>query len=85
MTQNFYLLKGWEPRAENEPLVNHDLLAALATLTPGESHELLAQTETKPGIFVHAAPQPGSEPSTGSLSGSPTKIPITKTACPERT
>lgn len=78
---NFYLLKGWEPRAENEPLVNHDLLAALATLTPGESHELLAQTENKPGIFIHAAPQPGSEPSTGS----PTKIPIMKTACPERT
>ncbi|XP_067625282.1 protein sarah-like [Eurosta solidaginis] len=24
---------GWEPREENEPLVNHDLLAALASLT----------------------------------------------------
>lgn len=26
---------GWEPRKENEPLVNHDLLAAIANLTPG--------------------------------------------------
>lgn len=26
---------GWEPREENEPLVNHDLLAAIANLTPG--------------------------------------------------
>jgi hypothetical protein len=28
---------GWEPREENEPLVNHDLLAAIANLTPGLS------------------------------------------------
>lgn len=26
---------GWEPRDENEPLVNYDLLAAIANLTPG--------------------------------------------------
>lgn len=81
--RNFFA--GWEPREENEPLVNHDLLAALATLTPGESHELLAQTETKPGIFVHAAPQPPDNPAAAAAEGSPTKIPIMKTACPERT
>lgn len=27
---------GWEPREEGEPLVNHDLLAAIANLSPGE-------------------------------------------------
>lgn len=46
---------GWEPRAEGEPLVNHDLLAALANLTPGESHELHPQTPEHPGIIIHTA------------------------------
>ncbi|KAL7293715.1 protein sarah [Trichogramma pretiosum] len=44
---------GWEPSEENEPLVNHDLLAAIANLTPGESHELHAGTTNQPGIVVH--------------------------------
>ncbi|XP_063622088.1 protein sarah [Cydia splendana] len=61
---------GWEPREEGEPLVNHDLLAALATLAPGESHELHAPTPTQPAIVVHtalapeAAPRPCSIPHT---------------------
>ncbi|CAG9787718.1 unnamed protein product [Diatraea saccharalis] len=46
---------GWEPREEGEPLVNHDLLAALASLSPGESHELHAPTPTQPAIIVHTA------------------------------
>lgn len=46
---------GWEPRAEGEPLVNHDLLAALANLTPGESHELHPQSTEHPGIIIHTA------------------------------
>ncbi|XP_058058075.1 protein sarah [Anopheles bellator] len=48
---------GWEPAEEAEPLVNHDLLAALASLTPGESHEIHAQSENHPGIIVHTAGQ----------------------------
>ncbi|XP_014216164.1 protein sarah [Copidosoma floridanum] len=44
---------GWEPREENEPLVNHDLLAAIANLTPGESHELHPGSTNQPGIVVH--------------------------------
>lgn len=46
---------GWEPREEGEPLVNHDLLAALASLSPGECHELHAPTPTQPAIVVHTA------------------------------
>uniref|UniRef100_A0A182PHS4 Protein sarah n=1 Tax=Anopheles epiroticus TaxID=199890 RepID=A0A182PHS4_9DIPT len=46
---------GWEPAEEGEPLVNHDLLAALASLTPGESHEIHAQSEHHPGIILHTA------------------------------
>ncbi|XP_028037283.1 protein sarah [Bombyx mandarina] len=66
---------GWEPREEGEPIVNHDLLAALASLSPGESRELHAPTPTQPAIVVHTAisevsPPPGAK-----------KIPHTR--CPE--
>lgn len=44
---------GWEPREENEPLVNYDLIAAIANLTPGKMHELHAASSTQPGIVVH--------------------------------
>lgn len=44
---------GWEPRDEGEPLVNYDLLAAIANLTPGEAHELHPQQGSQPGIVVH--------------------------------
>lgn len=46
---------GWEPRAEGEPIINHDLLMALANLTPGESRELHPPTESQPAIVVHTA------------------------------
>lgn len=45
---------GWEPREENEPLVNHDLLAAIANLSAGGSHELHPGGSGQPGIVVHA-------------------------------
>ncbi|KAH8384093.1 hypothetical protein KR009_012102 [Drosophila setifemur] len=74
---------GWEPREEGEPLVNHDLLAALASLTPGESHELHPQSEDQPAIIVHTAMVPEG----GAVAGAPTiqaKAPIVQTKCPER-
>lgn len=49
---------GWEPREEGEPLVNHDLLAAIANLSPGESHELHAGGSGQPGIIVHVCENP---------------------------
>lgn len=69
---------GWEPRDENEPLVNHDLLAALANLTPGASHELHAATEDQPGIIVHTAKIAAEAAAAG-------KPLIQHTKCPERT
>lgn len=71
---------GWEPRDENEPLVNHDLLAALANLTPGSSHELHAATDDQPGIIIHTAKVPAE---TSGLGGA--KQQIQQTKCPERT
>ncbi|XP_076069652.1 RRM_RCAN_like domain containing protein Sra [Oratosquilla oratoria] len=44
---------GWEPREESEPVINYDLLSAVANLTPGESHELHAPKDNQPGIVVH--------------------------------
>ncbi|XP_014097708.1 protein sarah [Bactrocera oleae] len=74
---------GWEPREENEPLVNHDLLAALASLTPGESHELHPQSEDQPGIIVHTAMLPEGAVSAPTLAVG-AKPAIVQTKCPER-
>lgn len=91
---------GWEPREEMEPLVNHDLLAALANLTPGESHELHPQTTEHPGIVIHTAIRPdGATDPDSEENGDgddavddenndendpPNKISIVQTRCPER-
>ncbi|KAG4076447.1 hypothetical protein HA402_005890 [Bradysia odoriphaga] len=73
---------GWEPREEGEPLVNHDLLAALANLTPGESHELHPPTPEHPGIIVHTALL-GDVDEDGNSLGVVEK-PRIHTRCPER-
>lgn len=44
---------GWEPIEEAEPIVNYDLISAVANLAPGEAHELHPPIEDKPGIIVH--------------------------------
>ncbi|XP_069190604.1 calcipressin-1-like [Procambarus clarkii] len=44
---------GWEPIDEAEPLINYDLISAVAQLVPGEAHELHPAMEDKPGIIVH--------------------------------
>lgn len=81
---------GWQQMEEVEPhLINHDLLAALATLTPGEVHELHAPSETHPGITVHTAivgeenivvPEEESEE-----PGAKLRMGLVHTRCPERT
>ncbi|XP_049804860.1 protein sarah [Schistocerca nitens] len=67
---------GWVPRDEGEPLVNYDLLAAIANLTPGETHELHPPSGDQPGIVVHICEE----------SDSGTQHPkgrIVQTRCPE--
>ncbi|CAH0553379.1 unnamed protein product [Brassicogethes aeneus] len=65
----------WEPRPEGEPIINHDLLAALANLTPGASHQLHPPSPGQPSIIVHTAL--GLDPN--SVKG---RIP--QTSCPDR-
>ncbi|XP_011306018.1 protein sarah [Fopius arisanus] len=65
---------GWQPREEGEPLVNQDLLAAIANLSPGGSHELHAGGSGQPGIVVHVC----------ETTNSPQRHPpIQHTRCPE--
>lgn len=65
---------GWEPRDEGEPLVNYDLLAAIANLTPGGTHELHAASGSQPGIVVHVC-----EEGKGGVKGAR----ISHTRCPD--
>lgn len=71
---------GWEQAEECDPIVNHDLLAALANLTPGEMHELQPPTDNQPGIVIHTA-QVVTEDSDEQAS----KLRIMHTRMPERT
>lgn len=43
----------WASGRESEPVLNFDLLSAIASLGPGDEHELLAATGENPGIVVH--------------------------------
>lgn len=44
---------GWAPSEEAQPCISYDIITALASLTPGETHELHPATESQPGIVVH--------------------------------
>lgn len=66
----------WEPRPEGEPMINHDLLAALATLNPGSSHEVHPPSPGQPGIVVHTALTGAND-----IDVKPT---IIQTSCPQR-
>lgn len=73
---------GWEPRDEGEPLVNYDLLAAIANLTPGETRELHPQSSGQPGIVVHVCEE-GSVTKVVGNDGVSIKPRIVQTRCPE--
>nr|CAG4637420.1 EOG090X0FJX [Ceriodaphnia reticulata]SVE73248.1 EOG090X0FJX [Ceriodaphnia reticulata] len=65
----------WAPAPESEPVVNFDLLSALASLGPGDKHELLPATENQPGIVVHVC---------ADMEGVPKQRVIAQTPCPKR-
>ncbi|XP_012522053.1 protein sarah [Monomorium pharaonis] len=65
---------GWEPRQEEEPLVNYDLLAAIANLSAGGTHEIHPGGSGQPGIVVHVCENANPTKSTARIQ---------HTRCPE--
>jgi len=71
---------GWEQPREGQPVVDYDLLAAIAELAPGEDHELQPSTSRTPSIVVQLCQ--GQEDLRNKQR--PAGGRITQTRCPER-
>jgi len=71
---------GWEQPREGNPVVDYDLLAALAQLAPGEDHEVQASTSVTPSIVVQVC----ASQEELLLHPRQRNTKITQTRCPER-
>lgn len=74
---------GWEPVGEAQPVINYDLLSAIAGLAPGESHELHPPSDNQPGIVVHVCNTEEDTTDEDQLLGACSKPKIIPTRRPE--
>lgn len=49
---------GWEPVHEGSPVMDVQLISAIANLVPGKLHEIHQGNESQPGIFVEVCEDP---------------------------
>jgi len=84
---------GWEQPREDKPVVDYDLLAAMAQLSPGENHELqpskevtlLGKSISTPSIVIHICEEQIANANTaGNGAKSSTARRIRQTPCPNR-
>lgn len=69
---------GWEPSEEQQPCINYDIIAALASMAPGEAHELHPPSDAQPAIVVHVCEEPAPA---GPRAERPS---FSRTPCPDR-
>jgi len=82
---------GWEQPREDKPVVDYDLLAAMAQLSPGENHELqpskevtlLGKSISTPSIVVHICEEQAANNIAVNGAKSSTRR-IRQTPCPNR-
>ena len=55
---------GWEQSRESHPVINYDLLAAVATLDTSKPYELHTSEEDTPSIVVHLCDEEDGEDTT---------------------
>lgn len=69
--------EGWEPIIESSPVIDVQLISAIANLVPGSVHEIHPASESHPGIYVEVCEEPQYVSETSAMQQSCSRIPRT--------